>query len=113
VYNPKKGASGLPAQRRRSRAKQQTANFIPDPIVKRRDLDFIATLWVVEETKSERWAPSSFYRGAEAHICPSSSDESEQEEDAANQPTASDVQAHSSNLRRWHTAREYLDNEAT
>lgn len=60
VYNPKRGASGRPAQRRRSSVKQQTANIIPDPIVKRRDLDFIATLWVVEETKCERYAPSIF-----------------------------------------------------
>jgi hypothetical protein len=56
VYIPSKFAAGFASKRRRTTTtKPQTRSQPTDPATRRRDLDFIASLWVVEEeAKCER-----------------------------------------------------------
>lgn len=87
AYIPSKFVPGLSNRRRKSTTIAQKAVPAPDPKIHRRDLDFIATLWVVEESKCYGYVVLFSLTRPPADSDYSSSDESEQEEDAVDPNT--------------------------
>lgn len=81
AYIPSKFVPGLSNRRRKSNTTTSKSVPVADPKVHRRDLDFIASLWVVEESKCDRCVVVSFVQDL-ANSRNSSSEDSEQEEDA-------------------------------